>query len=71
MKTKIIQEKGHVDRLENSPDDYIDPNKNVISLFDTDILVQVVNGKIDLNKVALLELKNRGLDSNGKWVGFK
>ena len=49
MKTKLIQEKGHVDKLENSPDDYIDPNKNVISLFDTDVLVQVVNGKIDLN----------------------
>jgi len=39
-------------------------------MFDNDILVQVVNGKIDLNKVALLELKNRGLDKNGIWVGF-
>lgn len=48
----------------------IDPDKNVISLFDTDILVEVANGRIDLNKVASLELKNRGLDINGKWVGF-
>jgi len=50
--------------------DYIDPDKNMISLFDTDILVEVVNGRIDLNKVALLELQNRGLDKNGKWIGF-
>ncbi len=70
MKTKSIQEKEHVDKLEASLKDYIDPDKNVISLFDTDILVQVVKGQIDLNKVALLELKNRGLDTNGKWVGF-
>lgn len=70
MKIKNIPEKGHVDKLEACLKDYIDPDKNVISLFDTDILVQVVNGKIDLNKVALLDLKNRGLDSNGKWVGF-
>ena len=51
--------------------DYIDPDKNVLSLFDTDILVAVMNGKIDLNKAALRELRNRGLDNNGKWVGFK
>ena len=70
MKIKNISEKVHVDKLEAGLKDYIDPDKNVISLFDTDILVQVVNGKIDLNKVALLELKNRGLDKNGTWVGF-
>lgn len=70
MKTKNAIKKEQVDKLEASPKDYIDPDKNVISMFDNDILVQVVNGKIDLNKVALLELKNRGLDKNGTWVGF-
>ena len=50
--------------------DYIDPDKNMITLFDTDILVEVANERLDLNKLALLELKNRGLDRNGKWVGF-
>ena len=50
--------------------DFIDPDKNVISLFDTEILVAAVNGKIDLNAVAMKELKNRGLDKNGKWIGF-
>jgi len=51
--------------------DKINPNKNVISLFDTDILVMVVKGQIDLNNLAKEELRNRGLDDNGKWVGFK
>jgi len=49
----------------------IDPNKKQISLFDTDILVQVVKGKIDLNELAKKELRNRGLNDEGKWVGFK
>lgn len=48
----------------------IDPNKNVVTLFDTDILVEVANGRLDLNEVVLNELRNRGLDNNGKWVGF-
>ena len=54
----------------STPKNYIDPDKNVITLFDSDILVEVANGRLDLNKLALLELKNRGLDTNGKWVGF-
>jgi hypothetical protein len=54
-----------------TPKDYIDPNKNVITLFDTDVLVDVANGRLDLNLVALKELKNRGLDKNGKWIGFE
>lgn len=70
MGKEIELKKDQGDGLEASLKDYIDPDKNVISLFDTDILVQVVNGKIDLNKVALLEMKNRGLDKSGNWVGF-
>lgn len=53
-----------------TPKDYIDPDKNMITLFDTDILVEAVNGRLNLNLVALNELKNRGLDKNGKWIGF-
>ena len=48
----------------------IDQNKNLISLFDTDILVMAVKGQIDLNVLALRELENRGLNKEGKWVGF-
>jgi len=54
----------------STPKNYIDPDKNVIPLFDTDILVEVAKERLDLNILALLELKNRGLDENGKWVGF-
>jgi hypothetical protein len=50
--------------------DYIDPDKNMISSFDTDILVEAVNGRLDLNLVALKELRNRGLNKNGRWIGF-
>ena len=42
----------------------------MITLFDTDVLVEVANGRLDLNLVALNELKNRGLDNNGKCIGF-
>jgi len=54
----------------STPKNYIDPDKNMITLFDTDILVDAANKRLDLNLVALSELKNRGLDKNGKWVGF-
>ena len=49
----------------------IDSDENILILFNTSVLVEVVNGRIDLNAEAQLILKNRGLDNNGKWVGFK
>jgi len=48
----------------------LSPDKNVLTLFDTDVLVEVANGRIDLNEEAIQILKNRGLDINGKWVGY-
>ena len=33
-------------------------------------LSRVVKGEIDLNAWVKLELANRGLDKNGKWIGF-
>jgi hypothetical protein len=54
----------------STPKNHIDPDKNMITLFDTDVLVEVANGRLDLNLVALNELKNRGLDNNGKCIGF-
>ena len=47
------------------PKDYIDPDKNIISQVDIDIPVDISSGRLDLNLVALKELKNRGLDKNG------
>ena len=37
----------------------------------TSILVQIVNGEVDANYLARVELANRGLDKKGIWVGFK
>ncbi len=34
------------------------------------VLVAVANGELDLNNLARKELANRGLDKQGKWVGF-
>lgn len=36
----------------------------------TKLLIQIVKGTIDSKKLAEQELQNRGLDKNGKWVGF-
>ena len=36
----------------------------------TDLLVAIVKKQIDPVELAIKELKNRGLDENGKWVGF-
>ena len=37
----------------------------------TDLLVAIVNSQINPVDLANKELDNRGLDTNGKWVGFK
>ena len=37
----------------------------------TDLLMAVVKKQIDPVELASKELDNRGLDSTGKWVGFK
>jgi hypothetical protein len=42
----------------------------IFSLTHTELLVKAVKGEIDLLKLARTELANRGLDKNGRWVGF-
>jgi len=44
--------------------------KFIFSGTHTDLLVQVVKGKIDLMKLAREQLADRGVDENGLWVGF-
>ena len=41
-----------------------------IQLADTDVLAAVARGEIDLNQIAREELASRGLDDQGRWVGF-
>ena len=36
----------------------------------TKVLAAAARGEIDLNRLARAELANRGLDTQGKWVGF-
>ena len=38
--------------------------------FDTRFLVAIHHGDIDVVVLARRELMNRGLDGNGRWVGF-
>jgi hypothetical protein len=44
---------------------------NVLKLAATDFLVAAAKGELDLNRWAQLELAARGLDGNGRWVGFE
>lgn len=37
----------------------------------TDLLVAIVKGQIDPVELAQKELRNRGLDENGRWIGLK
>ena len=42
----------------------------ILSSVSSELLSQVIKGKIDLQELAKREMENRGLDVNGKWVGF-
>lgn len=35
------------------------------------VLVAVASGQVDLNRLTLQELANRGYDQQGVWVGYK
>lgn len=37
----------------------------------TELLVKIANGEIDAVELAKQQLKNRGLNADGKWIGFK
>lgn len=62
----IIRDECFEERLE----DALNP-KYLFSLTANDLLCKIVNGEIDPKELAWSELRNRGYDSNGKWVGFK
>lgn len=42
-----------------------------LQLADTAVLAAVARGEIDLNRLARETLANRGMDADGKWVGFE
>lgn len=36
-----------------------------------ELLIKLANGTLNAQELATKELANRGLDTTGKWVGFK
>lgn len=42
-----------------------------LQTFPVKLLVATLRGDLDLNAVARFELANRGLDREGRWVGFE
>ncbi len=61
-------------KLDNAKaDGYVSDDDNPEYLFggiNTSILVQALNGDIDLDELVRAEMINRGLDKKGVWVGF-
>lgn len=43
----------------------------LFSLTANDLLVAIVKGQINPIELAKKELRNRGFDDSGKWIGFK
>lgn len=41
-----------------------------LQIFDTRFLVAIHHGDVDILKLAREELMNRGLNAEGRWVGF-
>jgi len=41
-----------------------------LQIFDTRFLVAIHHGDVDIVKLARQELMNRGLNGDGRWVGF-
>lgn len=42
-----------------------------VQTFPAKLLVAALRGDIDLNALARVELANRGLNREGRWVGFE
>ena len=42
----------------------------LFSLTHNSLLLDVVNGHVDLQELARKELNARGLDKNGRWIGL-
>lgn len=51
-------------------DDWNNPI-HAFCLLPTDLILKFVNGNLDANSYLRREIAKRGLDRQGKWVGFK
>lgn len=43
----------------------------ILSTIHTELLIEILSGKVDCAHLAAMELNNRGLNCKGEWVGFK
>ncbi len=50
------------------PDD-LNPNF-IFEMTGHSLLMDIVNGKVDLMQLARNQMANRGLGRNGEWIGF-
>jgi hypothetical protein len=50
-------------------EDDLDP-RYIFSMTSTQLLVEALKGEFDLRYLTSRQLANRGLDMEGKWVGF-
>ncbi len=44
--------------------------KGIMNNFSNEMLSSIVLGRVDMNKMVRQELVNRGLNLDGKWIGF-
>ena len=61
--------KRMADAIATGDDDDGNPNMLLQTLI-TDMLIAAATGLIDLNQLARAELANRGVNADGKWIGF-
>ena len=54
-------------------EDFIDDDRNphfMFQGFNTDLLLAIASGELDAVSLARTELSHRGVNKDGKWVGF-
>jgi hypothetical protein len=68
LKTTVMKTTATKAYTPTSGDDY-NPNFLFSGTY-TELLCAIANGHIDPKELAHKELRNRGLDNSGQWVGF-
>ncbi len=67
--TKKRIEKRMADASQSETDDRGNPNL-MLQTIDTDLVIAIATGVLDAVKLARRELAHRGLNADGKWIGF-
>ena len=72
MKTYTSKNLGRKVTIPENDDELSDElnPQYIFATIHTELLVQALNGEIDLDKLARQEMANRGLGKDGKQVGF-